>query len=125
MPNQNLSVQLISNRRSTNAVYKTTPQRRLSLPTASNESLLADAGMASGSGAGDPNFLKKCKVCHEEVPSYSLFNHVVNSHYKGEVPTCTICKKTFTYKQGLISHMRYHDAEKYDKACSFCGESHF
>lgn len=100
---------------STTISRKTPQQRRISLPISSSQ------GSMDPSQEGDPNYTKKCKVCHADVPSYSLFNHVIATHYNGEVPTCSICKKTFTYKQGLISHMRYHDAEKYDKACSYCG----
>lgn len=105
-------------RRSTTAssgqAMKMVSQRRLSLP-------VANMSVNENSGDGDPNYLKKCKVCHDEVPSFSLFNHVIGVHYNGEIPTCHICKKTFTYKQGLISHMRYHDVDKYDKECSYCG----
>ncbi|CAL8125153.1 unnamed protein product [Orchesella dallaii] len=70
----------------------------------------------------DGSLQKECKVCHEAIPSDALFSHVISTHYNGEIPTCQMCKKTFTYRQGLISHMRYHDADKYDKACSYCGK---
>ncbi|ODM99835.1 putative zinc finger protein [Orchesella cincta] len=86
------------------AISKKAQQRRITMPD------------------GDASLQKECKVCHEAVPSDALFAHVISTHYNGEIPTCNICTKQFTYRQGLISHMRYHDAEKYDKACSYCGK---
>lgn len=81
-----------------------------------------DAKIAHMASIVDERTLE-CRTCGEQCATrQNLASHILLTHGGEDTFACRVCRKSFSYRQGLIQHMVIHSKEKLFK-CSVCHRS--